>query len=85
MATFGNHPDQSTDFGCEIERLEGWIEDIRAGLRSQWPFWTRLSRLLAFNRSAEADTLDEIAQRARPIVAGLERRAIAALRGEPAP
>ena len=70
--SFGNHPDPSTDFCCEVERLEGWAFDVRAGLRSQWPFWSRLSRLIRFNRSPEADVLDEIAQRARPIVTQLE-------------
>ena len=71
---FGNHPDLSTDFCCEVGILEGWAIDVRAGLRSQWPYWGRLSRLLRFNRSPEADAMDDIAQRARPIVSTREAR-----------
>ena len=71
---FGNHPDASTDFCIEIEKLEGWAEDVKAGVRSQWPFWSRLSQLLAFARSPACDALDSIAQKARPVVFELEGR-----------
>jgi hypothetical protein len=65
---FGHHPDLSTDFCCEVETLQGWVHDIRSGLRSQWPFWGRLSRLLKFCRGPAFEELDEIAKRARPAV-----------------
>src|SRR5947209_19504588 len=48
LGRFKHHPDLSTDFCCELESLEGYVEDIRAGGRSQWPFWARLSWLLKF-------------------------------------
>lgn len=46
LGPFGHHPDPATDFCCEVEALEGEAEDVRLGLRSQWPFWPRLSRAL---------------------------------------
>lgn len=75
LAQFGHHPDPSTDFCIEVESLQGWSTDMRAGRRSQWPFWGRLSRLLRFIKSPEFAALDEIAQRAKPIVLGLEQSA----------
>lgn len=71
---FGHHPDPSTDFCVEVETLEGWAEDVKAGTRSQWPFWGRLSALLRFVRSDEFADLDEIAQRAKATVFELEGR-----------
>jgi len=82
LGRFKHHPDLSTDFCCELESLEGYVEDIRAGGRSQWPFWARLSWLLKFLR--EGPLLDEIAERARPLAFELEGRAMDALRNRPA-
>lgn len=74
IAPFGNHDDPSTDFCMEVYRLEGWALDINARVRSQWPFWWRLSKILGYIRMGHADTLDDIAQKARAVVPTLERR-----------
>ena len=82
MTSFGHHPDPSTDFCIEVEDMEGYAYELSVGLnhvaghRSQWPFWGRLSRLLAFVRSDAFESLDEIAQRAHPAVYGLEHKAL---------
>jgi hypothetical protein len=76
LGLFGHHPDKSADFCIEVEDLEGYAFEVRNGMnhlpgyRSQWPFWGRLSRALGFART-EAD-LDEIAQRAVPMLHRLE-------------
>lgn len=74
LGIFGHHPDPSTDFTIEVEALEGLMVEVRARLRSQWPFWGRLSRLLRFVRSPAFAALDSIAQRARPAVLTMESR-----------
>jgi hypothetical protein len=74
LGIFGHHPDPSTDFTIEVESLEGTMVEVRARLRSQWPFWARLSKLLRYVRSPEFEGLDAIAQRAKPAVLTMEGR-----------
>ena len=79
---FGHHPEPSFDFCIEIDDMEGYAYDLSVGLnfvpghRSQWPFWSRLSRLLRFVNSGQAAALDEDAQRAIPAVHELEGKAL---------
>lgn len=47
------HPDPEIAFEIELEILEGESFDVAAGLRSQWPFWARLSRALRVGRVNE--------------------------------
>lgn len=45
------HPDPEIAFEIELEILEGEAFDVAAGLRSQWPFWARLSKTLKHGRA----------------------------------
>lgn len=44
------HPDPEIAFEIELDIIQGEACDVSAGLRSQWPFWARLSRALRVGR-----------------------------------
>ncbi len=68
LAYFNHHPDPSTDYCCEVDMLEGWAYEVKVGLRSQWPFWGRLSAALAHQ-----PVQDEYTVKAREILTKIER------------
>jgi hypothetical protein len=50
LCKFGHHPEAEIDFSVEVEALEGMAYEVKVGLASQWPFWSRLSQALRIGR-----------------------------------
>ena len=81
LGPFQHHPEIDFDFCIEVEDLTGYAYEVRTGMnfmpgqRSQWPFWTRLSRALRFART-DADHLDDQSRAAIPLLHSLEDYAL---------
>jgi hypothetical protein len=50
LAYFKHHPEASDDFCIEVDCIRGMAYDAANGIRSQWPFWSRLSAALGWAR-----------------------------------